>query len=113
MHINRLNGDERAQLLGVLKNYIRDEPRVHNRVVGVHENGCASGLFAPRSDIDDLLYVSFAWEIFRLRCGREDFDLSSIEGVHRGLFPPSKIPNARERQVNIQAADWRSSESDL
>jgi hypothetical protein len=29
------------------------------------------------------------------------------------LFPPSKIPNARERRVNIQAADWRSSESDL
>src|SRR5204862_7116337 len=57
MHIDRLDGDKRAECLRVLDNHMREQPWIEKRIIGVNENAPAAGLLAPTSDIENPLPI--------------------------------------------------------
>src|SRR5574341_2092082 len=72
MHVDRLNCHQRAQCLGVFNDYLRNQPWISDRVIGVNQYASVTELFAPTRNINYALKVRLLWRLARLRASGED-----------------------------------------
>ncbi|CAI8727273.1 protein of unknown function [Methylocaldum szegediense] len=72
MHVNRLDGDQRRKRGGVFQDQLAHQPRVGQRIVGVHQNTATSDALAPARYLHDALPVGLRITGGGLRTGRKN-----------------------------------------
>src|SRR5256885_1163879 len=85
MHVDRLNRHQRTEPVGILNDDLRDQPRINETVICIHQYALTAILLAPSSHVADFLQVSLSVGFNRLRTGREHFNtLNNLAVLHDG-----------------------------
>src|ERR1043166_1691480 len=74
VHVDRLDGNERAETLRALQDDLRDKPRIYQPVVCVDEHAAIAGTVTPLRDLGNPFEIGPWVLVSRGKAGREDLD---------------------------------------